>query len=133
MEAIKVEKDLATISTHLGNEESEASTSQKNGRKNKETKSGGKDRVIFQLQNEIMNLKRNKGEWKKPFKKKTNKNTSPQIPPTSGINLEDCAMDNFCRTHYANHSEKSCPEFINSFKEMILHGNLKNKMRRRRN
>ena len=51
---------------------------------------------------------------------KTNKNTSPQIPPTSGINLEDYVMDNFCRAHYANHSEKSCPEFMNLFKEMIL-------------
>ena len=29
-------------------------------------------------------------------------------------------MDNFCHTHYANHSEKTCPKFINSFKEMIL-------------
>ena len=29
-------------------------------------------------------------------------------------------MDNFCHTHYANHSEKTFQEFINSFKEMIL-------------
>jgi hypothetical protein len=43
-----------------------------------------------------------------------------QIPPTSGINLEYYAMDNFCRAHYANHSKKICPEFINLFKEMIL-------------
>ena len=35
-EAIKVEKDLASISIHQGNEESEASTSEKNGKKNKE-------------------------------------------------------------------------------------------------
>jgi hypothetical protein len=67
-----------------------------------------------------MNLKRNKGEGKKSVKKKTNANTSPQIPPTLGINLEDYVMDNFCCTHYANHLEKTCPEFINSFKEMIL-------------
>jgi hypothetical protein len=76
--------------------------------------------VIFQLQNEIMNLKRSKGEGKKPVNKKTNTNTSPQIPPTLGINLEDYVMDNFCRTHYANHSENTCPEFINSFKTMLL-------------
>ena len=67
-----------------------------------------------------MNLKRNKGEGKKNVNKKTNKNTSPQIPPTLGINLEDYAMDNFCCTHYENNSEKTCPKLINSFKEMIL-------------
>ena len=30
------------------------------------------------------------------------------------------AMDKFCRAHYANHSEKSCQEFMNLFKEIIL-------------
>ena len=29
-------------------------------------------------------------------------------------------MDNFCRSHYANHSEKNCPEFMNLFEAMIL-------------
>jgi hypothetical protein len=67
-----------------------------------------------------MNLKRNKGEGKKLVKKKTNKNTSPQIPPTSEIDLEDYAMDNFCRAHCENHLEKTCPKFINLFKAMIL-------------
>ena len=60
VEAIKVEKDLASISTHQGNEESEASTSENNEKKNKEIELDVKDRVIFQLQNEIMNLKRGK-------------------------------------------------------------------------
>jgi hypothetical protein len=114
-EAIQIEKDLASISTHRDNDESEASTSEKQGKKNKE--SYGKDVVIIQLQSEITSLKRSKREGKKPIKKK---NTSHQIPPTSGINLEDYAMDNFCRAHYANHLEKSCPEFMNLFKAMIL-------------
>jgi hypothetical protein len=48
-EAIKVEKDLASISIHRGNEENEASTSEKNGKKNKEVESDGKDMVILQL------------------------------------------------------------------------------------
>ena len=48
-EAIEVEKDLASISTHQGNEESEASTSEKQGKKNKEVKSYRKDMVIIQL------------------------------------------------------------------------------------
>ena len=67
-----------------------------------------------------MSLKRSKGEGKKPIKNKTNKNPSPQIPPTLGINLEDYVMDNFCRAHYANHLEKICPEFMNLFNTMIL-------------
>ena len=65
-------------------------------------------------------MKRIKKEGNKPSKKKTNKNNSHQIPLTSGINLEDYAMDNFCRAHYANHLEKNYPEFMNLFKEMIL-------------
>ena len=56
-------------------------------------------RVIKQLTNEIIDLKNKKGEGKKPFttlfKKKTNMDTHPPIPPTSGINLEDYAMDYF--------------------------------------
>ena len=49
LESIKVEKDLASISTHLGNEESEASTLEKNGIKNKEIELDGKDKVILKL------------------------------------------------------------------------------------
>ena len=67
-----------------------------------------------------MNLKRSKGEGKKPIKKKTHTKNFPHMSPTSRINLEDYVMVNFCRTHYANHSEKTCPDFINSFKAMIL-------------
>ena len=37
-EAIQIEKDLASISTHRDNDESEASTSEKQGKKNKELK-----------------------------------------------------------------------------------------------
>ena len=63
----------------------------------------------MQLQSEITSLKRSKKEGNKPIKKNTKKNTSYQVPPTSGINLEDYAMDNFCHAHYANYSEKNCP------------------------
>ena len=45
--------------------------------------------------------------------------TSPQLLSTSGINIEDYAMDNYYRTHHANHSERTCPEFINSFTAML--------------
>ena len=29
-------------------------------------------------------------------------------------------MEKFCHAYYANHSEKNCPKFINSFKEILL-------------
>ena len=29
-------------------------------------------------------------------------------------------MDNFCRAHYLSHSEKTCPEFVNLLKTVIL-------------
>ena len=81
-------------------------------------------RMIKQLTNEIIDLKKSKGEGKKPFKpfikKRTNIDTPPQIPPSLGINLEEYSMDNFCHTHHANHNEKTCPEFINSFLAMLL-------------
>lgn len=67
------------------------------------------DRIISQLKDEITNMKRNKGEGKKPFKNKINTNTSLNIPPTPRINLEDYALDNFCCTHCAYHCEKTCP------------------------
>ena len=51
------------------------------------------------------------------MKKRTD--SAPPIPPTSGINIEYYAMDNFCHTHHVNHSERTCPEFINSFTAML--------------
>ena len=79
------------------------------------------ERVIKQLTNQIIDLSKNKGEGKKPFKPFLKKRTSssPQIPPSLGINLEDYAMENYCHTHHVNHSERTCPEFINSFTAML--------------
>ena len=78
-------------------------------------------RVIKHLTNEIIDLKKNKGEGKKhfkPFVKKITYSTS-QIPPTSRINIEYYAMENYCRTHDVNHSERTCPKFINYFTAML--------------
>ena len=36
----------------------------------------------------------------------------PQLPPTLGINIEDYAMDNLCRTHHVNHLERACLESL---------------------
>ena len=80
--------------------------------------------MIKQLTGEVINLKKINGDGKKitkPFlNKKTNTNTSHQVPPTLGINLEDYAMENYCLTHHANHSERTGHEFINSFTAMLL-------------
>ena len=78
-------------------------------------------RVIKKLTNDIIDLKKNKGEGNKPFNPFMKKRTYfvPQIPPTSGINIEDYAIKNYCHSHHANHSEKTFPEFINSFTALL--------------
>ena len=111
-----MEKYLAAISSHPGNEENKSSTSEKNGKKRKgisklesedPTDMESMHRMIKHFSSEVINLKKSNGERKKlskPFLNKiTNINTSPQIPPTFGISLEDYAMDIFCRSHHANH------------------------------
>jgi hypothetical protein len=67
------------------------------------------ERVISQLQDEIKNIKKDKGEGKKHVKKKISTNTYLKVPPTPKINWEDYALDIFCRTHCAYHSVKTCP------------------------
>ena len=34
--------------------------------------------------------------------------------------MEEYALDNFCQTHGAYHSEKTCPKFLNSFYAILL-------------
>lgn len=134
LEAIKVEKYLASILSHQGNEESKPSLSEKSIKKNKgisKTDSKKKDketmdiesmkRVTKKLTNDIIDLNKNKGEVKKTFKlflKKKTDSTS-QIPLTSRINLEDHAMENYFHTHHVNHSNSTCLEFINFSTAML--------------
>jgi hypothetical protein len=81
LEAIKVEKDMASISSHQGNEENKPSSLEKNRKKSKgilrmNTEKKDKEpmdmesmqRVIKKLTNDIIDLNKNKGEGKKPFK-----------------------------------------------------------------
>ena len=51
------------------------------------------------------------------MKKRTN--SICQLPPTSGINIEDYAMDKFFGTHHVNHFERTCLKFSNSFTTML--------------
>ena len=79
IEDMKVEKDIASISSSQGNEENKPSSSEKNTKKkgilrmdtekkDKEpTDMASMQRVIKQLMNDIIDLKKNKGEGKKPF------------------------------------------------------------------
>ena len=128
-----MEKDIASISSSQGNEENKPSSSEKpikkkgilkidTEKKDKDpTNMASMQRVLKQIMNELIDLKKRKGEGKKPFKPFMKKRTdyAHSIPPTSDINIEDYAMDNFYRTHHANHYERTCPEFINSFTAML--------------
>lgn len=93
--AIQVQKDFETMSSCLGKEEDLIESDM--------------ERIISKLKDEITNIKKKKGEGKKPIKKKISTNTSLKVPPTPEINLENYALDNLCRTHGAYHSEKTCP------------------------
>ena len=52
----------------------------------------------------------------KPYYKKREDNTQYKPPPhnPSELNLTDVGMDNFCAFHQQPHSEKNCPQWINS-------------------
>ena len=93
---------MASISSHQGNEDNKPYSLEKSIKKNKgipksDLEKKEKDpmdmesmqRVIKQLTKEIIDLKKNKGERKKPFKPFMKKRTdfAPQIPPISGINI----------------------------------------------
>ena len=108
IEDIKFEKDLEALSSCLGDEEDGV------------LMESDMDRIISQLKDEITNMKKNKGEGKKPIKKKISTNASLKSPSTQGVNLEDYALGNFCFTHCAHHSEKTCPKFLNSFYALLL-------------
>ena len=129
-----MEKDLASISSHQGNKEIKPSSSKKSIKKNKGISKSDLEKkhkepmdmenmqkVIKQLTNEIIYLNKNKGEGKKPFKPFLKKKIDfpSQIASTLGINLEYYAMENYYHTHHANHSERTCPEFIFSFIAMM--------------
>ena len=51
------------------------------------------------------------------MKKRTD--STPEIPPTSGINIEYYAKENYSCTHHVNHYERTCLEFIKNFNAML--------------
>lgn len=76
-------------------------------------------RINKKLSNEIVDLNnssRGSSSRKNPFR--TFNKYAPQTqtsPTTSGINIEDFELDNFCRDHHANHSKNNCKDFLNLF------------------
>ena len=101
IKALQVEKDIASISSSQGNEENKPSSSEKTikkkgilktdtEKKDKEpTDMASMQRVLKQITNELIDLKKRKGEGKNPFKPFMKKRTysAPPIPPTLGINI----------------------------------------------
>jgi hypothetical protein len=96
VDAIQVKKDLEALSSSLGEEEDQV------------LMESYLERVISQLQDEIANLKKSRGEGKKVVEKKISTSTSLKVPPTPRISLEDYSLNIFCRSHCAHHYEKTC-------------------------
>ena len=92
-ESIQVEKDFETKSSCLEEEE--------------DLMESDMERIISKLKDEITNMKKKKGEGKKPIKKKISTNTSLEVPLTPRMILDNYALDNFYHTHGAHHSEKT--------------------------
>ena len=96
-----MENDIASIASSPGNEENKPYSSEKTIKKKgilkTNTEKKDKDptdmesmqRVLKQIKNELIDLKKSKGEGNKPFKPFMKKRTdsTPPIPPTSGINI----------------------------------------------
>ena len=78
------------------------------------------------LTNEVSDLKRKKNDSilgskaQKPFFRKNNLTTSrPFSNPNTSLNVEEIDKDNFFSFHQASHTEKTCPQWINSMTAMV--------------
>ena len=122
-EAIRIEKDLANLKGSQANDKPSSSNvpikTHGNRRDQDSFDMKGLHRMVKQLSNEIIDLKKNSGESTsgRGFFRFPDKKHFPQKqhPPPKNINIQDYAMDNFFWAHKDNHSEKHCPAFINMF------------------
>ena len=75
-------------------------------------------KMMQKLSNRVIDLEKEKEAHKsyKPYYKKREDNSQPKPPPHSltTMNLTDVGMDNFFTFHQQPHSEKNCPQWINS-------------------
>ena len=74
--------------------------------------------MVQKLSNKIVDMEKER-ETKKKFKPyyKRKYESGPSQPPSnspSAMNLTNVGMDNFCTFHQQPHSEKNCPQWINS-------------------
>ena len=74
--------------------------------------------MMQKLSNRIIDLEKEKEAQKayKPYYKKREDNNQSKPPPygSASMNLTEVGMDNFCSFHQQPHSEKNCPQWINS-------------------
>ena len=70
------------------------------------------------LSNRIIDLEKEKEAHKayKPYYKKKEDNNQFKAPShnSPSMNLTEVGMDNFCTFHQQPHSEKNCPQWLNS-------------------
>ena len=70
------------------------------------------------ISNKIIELEKEKEAQNsyKPYYKKREDSNQSKLPPHSpaSMNLTEVGMDNFCTFHRQPHSEKNCPQWINS-------------------
>ena len=70
------------------------------------------------LSNKIIDLEKEKEaqNFFRPYYKKREDGNQTQPPPqkTASMNLTEIGMENFCTFHQQPHSEKNCPQWINS-------------------
>ena len=74
--------------------------------------------MLQKLSNRIIDLEREKEIHKtyKPCYPKREDNNQWQVPPPSlaSMNITEIGGDNFCTFHQQPHSEKKCPQWLNS-------------------
>ena len=74
--------------------------------------------TLQKLSNRIIDLEREKEVQKthKPHYQKGEDNNQWQVPPPSlaSMNITEIGGDNFCTFHQQPHSEKKCPQWLNT-------------------
>ena len=73
-------------------------------------------KMMQKISNRIIDLEKEKETQKayKPYYKKREDNNQFKTLPHSSMNLTEVGMDNFCTFHQQPHSEKNCPQWLNS-------------------
>jgi hypothetical protein len=82
-------------------------------------------KLVKKLSNEVVDLKKNVGEGSSrprtfhPFFKRNDNPPRPPEAPQIALNLDSFDKDNLCSYHQQNHSEKTCPQWVNSMTLVI--------------